>query len=158
MSDTSPPPASHAEHSDHPAPSPVAELNARTARRQKLLMGAIGALVLVGGSWFILGGDDKAASSDPDAAQTIDTAGIVNRDLANREFVATYSNRIDAVTQVCCLRSSPTSPSASLRPIMPGRSHSLARSNLCSSGFSLPGIAASAAAGSRTGDAGRPAP
>ncbi|WP_230959510.1 hypothetical protein [Erythrobacter donghaensis] len=62
-------------------------------------MGAIGALVLVGGSWFILGGDDKPAGSDPDAAQTIDTAGVVNRDLANREFVATYSNRIDAVTR-----------------------------------------------------------
>lgn len=102
MSDTSPAPASHpelAEKAEHPAPSPVTELNARTARRQKLLMGAIGALVLAGGSWFILGGDNKPAGSDPDAAQTIDTAGIVNRDLANREFVATYSNRIDAVTR-----------------------------------------------------------
>jgi conjugal transfer pilus assembly protein TraB len=102
MSDTAPAPASHpeqTEQAEHPAPSPVTELNARTARRQKLLMGAIGALVLIGGSWFILGGDEKTGSEDPDAAQTIDTAGIVNRDLANREFVATYSNRIDAVTR-----------------------------------------------------------
>jgi conjugal transfer pilus assembly protein TraB len=99
MTEPSPAPASHPEQTEHPVPSPVAALNARTARRQKLLMGAIGALVLVGGSWFILGGEDKTSGTDPDAAQTIETAGIVNRDLANREFVATYSNRIDAVTR-----------------------------------------------------------
>ena len=38
--------------------SPVADLNAKTARRQKLLLGTIGAVILAGGSWFILGGDD----------------------------------------------------------------------------------------------------
>lgn len=92
---------------DHPAPlqaepaspSEVTGLNARTARRQKLLLGTIGAIALVGGSWFILGGDDKPKSSDPNAAQTIDTAGLVNRDLSQREFVATYGNRLDAVTR-----------------------------------------------------------
>lgn len=92
---------------DHPAPqqaepaspSEVTGLNARTARRQKLLLGTIGAIALVGGSWFILGGDDKAKSSDPNAAQTIDTADLVNRDLSQREFVATYGNRLDAVTR-----------------------------------------------------------
>jgi conjugal transfer pilus assembly protein TraB len=92
---------------DHPAPlqaepaspSEVTGLNARTARRQKLLLGTIGAIALIGGSWFILGGDDKAKSSDPNAAQTIDTAGLVNRDLSQREFVATYGNRLDAVTR-----------------------------------------------------------
>ncbi|KEO86855.1 conjugal transfer protein TraB [Erythrobacter sp. JL475] len=99
MSDTTPSTAAVPAQGEPASTSPVAELNARTARRQKLLMGAIGALVLVGGSWFILGGDEKAGSDDPDAAQTIDTAGIINRDLANREFVATYSNRIDAVTR-----------------------------------------------------------
>lgn len=81
------------------SPSEVTGLNARTARRQKLLLGTIGAIALVGGSWFILGGDDKAKSSDPNAAQTIDTAGLVNRDLSQREFVATYGNRLDAVTR-----------------------------------------------------------
>jgi conjugal transfer pilus assembly protein TraB len=40
--------------------APVADLNAATARRQKLLLTAIGAVVLAGGSWFILGGDDGA--------------------------------------------------------------------------------------------------
>lgn len=81
------------------SPSEVTGLNARTARRQKLLLGTIGAIALVGGSWVILGGGDKAKSSDPNAAQTIDTAGLVNRDLSQREFVATYGNRLDAVTR-----------------------------------------------------------
>lgn len=81
------------------SPSEVTGLNARTARRQKLLLGSIGAIALVGGSWFILGGNDKAKSSDPGAAQTIDTAGLVNRDLSQREFVASYGNRLDAVTR-----------------------------------------------------------
>jgi conjugal transfer pilus assembly protein TraB len=81
------------------APSELSGLNARTARRQKLLLGSLGALALLGGSWFILGGDDKAKTGDPNAAQTIDTAGLVNRDLSQREFVATYGNRLDAVTR-----------------------------------------------------------
>lgn len=79
--------------------SPVADLNAKTARRQKLLLGTIGAVILAGGSWFILGGDDGAKGGDPDAPQTIDTAGLVNRDLSQREFVATYGNRLDAVSR-----------------------------------------------------------
>lgn len=81
------------------SPSELSGLNARTARRQKLLLGSLGALALLGGSWFILGGDDKAKTDDPNAAQTIDTAGLVNRDLSQREFVATYGNRLDAVTR-----------------------------------------------------------
>jgi len=80
-------------------PSELSGLNARTARRQKLLLGSLGALALLGGSWFILGGGDKAKTGDPNAAQTIDTAGLVNRDLSQREFVATYGNRLDAVTR-----------------------------------------------------------
>lgn len=81
------------------ASSELSGLNARTARRQKLLLGSLGALALIGGSWFILGGDDKAKTGDTDAAQTIDTAGLVNRNLSEREFVATYGNRLDAVTR-----------------------------------------------------------
>jgi conjugal transfer pilus assembly protein TraB len=84
---------------DSAASSELSGLNARTARRQKLLLGSLGALALLGGSWFILGGDDKAKTGDPNAAQTIDTAGLVNRDLSQREFVATYGNRLDAVTR-----------------------------------------------------------
>ena len=81
------------------SPSEVAGLNARTARRQRLLLGGVGALALAGGSWFILGGDDSKTAEDAQAAQTIDTAGLVNRDLSQREFVASYGNRLDAVTR-----------------------------------------------------------
>lgn len=81
------------------SPSEVTGLNARTARRQRLLLGGVGALALVGGSWFILGGDDSKRAEDAQAAQTIDTAGLVNRDLSQREFVASYGNRLDAVTR-----------------------------------------------------------
>jgi conjugal transfer pilus assembly protein TraB len=70
------------------SPSEVTGLNARTARRQRLLLGGVGALALIGGSWFILGGDDSKTAEDAQAAQTIDTAGLVNRDLSQREFVA----------------------------------------------------------------------
>ena len=97
MSDTAAP--STPVQADPASPSPVTSLNAKTARRQKLLLGSLGALALVGGSWFILGGDDGAKSDDPTAAQTIDTAGLINRDLSQREFVATYGNRLDAVTR-----------------------------------------------------------
>jgi conjugal transfer pilus assembly protein TraB len=83
---------------EHAAPSEVAGLNAKTARRQKLLLAGLGALVLAGGSWFVLGGDGDEAA-DAEGAQTIDTAGLVNRDLSEREFVATYGNRLDAVTR-----------------------------------------------------------
>jgi len=88
----------HPVQAEHAAPSEISDLNAKTARRQKLLLAGVGALVLAGGSWFVLGGDgDEAAGAE--GAQTIDTAGLVNRDLSEREFVATYGNRLDAVTR-----------------------------------------------------------
>lgn len=96
MTDTSNPTPLQAEPA---SPSEVAGLNVRTARRQRLLLGGIGALVLAGGSWFILGGGDSKTTEDGQAAQTIDTAGLVNRDLSQREFVASYGNRLDAVTR-----------------------------------------------------------
>jgi conjugal transfer pilus assembly protein TraB len=76
----------------------LASLNARTAKRQKLLLGGIAAVVLAGASWFILGGDD-AEESESGGATTIETAGLVNRDLSQREFVAVYGNRLDAVVR-----------------------------------------------------------
>lgn len=63
MTDT--PSISTPVQADPASPSPVTSLNAKTARRQKLLLGSLGALALVGGSWFILGGDDGAKSDDP---------------------------------------------------------------------------------------------
>ena len=69
-------------------------LNAQIARRQKLLLGGIGAVALIGGAMFIFGGDE--AASGENSAATIDIGGLVNRNLASREFVATFGNRLDA--------------------------------------------------------------
>lgn len=99
MTDATHTPSTAPLQAESAASSELSGLNARTARRQKLLLGSLGALALIGGSWFILGGDDKDKAGDPNAAQTIDTAGLVNRDLSQREFVATYGNRLDAVTR-----------------------------------------------------------
>ena len=99
MTDAANTPGTAPLQAESAASSELSGLNARTARRQKLLLGSLGALALIGGSWFILGDDDKAKTGDLNAAQTIDTAGLVNRDLSQREFVATYGNRLDAVTR-----------------------------------------------------------
>ena len=70
-------------------------LNSQIQQRQKLLLGGIGAIALIGGSWFIFGGEDEAGQ-DAEGATSIDTGGLVNRNLSQREFVATYGNRLDA--------------------------------------------------------------
>lgn len=74
MTDATHTPSTAPLQAESAASSELSGLNARTARRQKLLLGSLGALALIGGSWFILGGDDKAKTGDPNAAQTIDTA------------------------------------------------------------------------------------
>ena len=66
----------------------LVRLNARTAKRQQLLLAGVGAVLLVGGSWFIFGSDDPKQDGKAGGAETIDTAGLVNRDLSQREFVA----------------------------------------------------------------------
>ncbi|UAB78943.1 TraB/VirB10 family protein [Erythrobacter sp. SCSIO 43205] len=70
-------------------------LNSAIAKRQKLLLAGIGAAALIGGSMFIFSGDD-AGDGAKGGATTIDTGGLVNRNLSQREFVATYGNRLDA--------------------------------------------------------------
>jgi len=77
----------------------LAQLNAKTAKRQQVLLAGIGAVLLAGGSWFIFGSDSAKKDGKAGDAQTIDTAGLVNRDLSQREFVAAYGNRLDAVTR-----------------------------------------------------------
>lgn len=94
MSEASP----KAQNSDAPKLS-LASLNARTAKRQQLLLGSVGALLLAGGSWFIFGSDDETKSDKTAAAQPIDTTGLVNRNLSQKEFVASYSNRLDAIAR-----------------------------------------------------------
>ena len=69
-------------------------LNANIAHRQKLLLAGIGGVALLAGAWFILD-DDDSASTDSENVASIDTGGLVNRNLSQREFVATYGNRLD---------------------------------------------------------------
>jgi conjugal transfer pilus assembly protein TraB len=71
-------------------------LNSQIAQRQKLLLAGIGAIALIGGGMFIFSGDSDEASADAGGAATIDTGGLVNRNLSQREFVASYGNRLDA--------------------------------------------------------------
>ena len=77
----------------------LAQLNAKTAKRQQMLLAGIGAVVLVGASWFVLGGDDSDSANRSGDAKTIDTAGLVNRNLADREFVSMFGNRVDALAR-----------------------------------------------------------
>ena len=71
-------------------------LNSQIAQRQKMLLAGIGAIALIGGGMFIFGGDGDEGGSDTNGAATIDTGGLVNRNLSQREFVASYGNRLDA--------------------------------------------------------------
>ena len=84
---------------DEQAGSNLVRLNARTAKRQQLLLAGVGAVLLIGGSWFIFGADDAKKDGKAGDTETIDTAGLVNRDLSQREFVAVYGNRLDAVSR-----------------------------------------------------------
>ena len=78
------------------AARPARDINARTAQRQKVLFASLGVIALLGASWIVLGGGDDAASEEG-GAQTIETAGLVNRDLSNREFQTVYGNRVSNV-------------------------------------------------------------
>jgi conjugal transfer pilus assembly protein TraB len=88
---------------DTPAAAPKDEtrgearrnLNRTVAQKQKLLLAGIGGVALIAGSMFIFGGEDEA-SADGAGATTIETGALVNRNLSQREFVATYGNRLDA--------------------------------------------------------------
>jgi conjugal transfer pilus assembly protein TraB len=76
--------------------SALGALNAKTARRQRtVLLGGGGTLALAS-LWLVFGGSAPDQTSDPDAPQQIETDGLVNRDLSQREFVAIYGNRLDA--------------------------------------------------------------
>ncbi|MFC0589423.1 TrbI/VirB10 family protein [Novosphingobium aquiterrae] len=90
--------APEAEREVH-EPSGVAQLNLRTAKRQRMLLGGIATVLLAGASWAIFGGGDTKKVHKEGEAETIETAGLVNRDLSQREFVSVYGNRLDAVTR-----------------------------------------------------------
>ena len=76
-----------------------AGLNKHIARRQKLLLAGIGSLALIAGSWFLFSGDGDDKATDESGIVTIDTGGLVNRNLSQREFVAAYENRLNKLAQ-----------------------------------------------------------
>lgn len=70
-------------------------LNSQIAQRQKLLLAGIGVIALIGGGMFIFSEDNDNMQANANGAATIDTGGLVNRNLSQREFVASYGNRLD---------------------------------------------------------------
>ena len=81
--------------SDAPADA-LGALNARTQRRQKMLLLGGGGMAAMLALWFVVGGSPASDELAADAPRRIETDGIVNRDLSQKEFVAIYGNRLDA--------------------------------------------------------------
>ncbi len=92
--------ANSGDTGDHSTPAGgLTSLNAVVARRQKMLLASAGAVMLVGGAWWLFGSDGADKAKDAQGGSTIETAGLVNRDLSQREFVAVYGNRLDAMAR-----------------------------------------------------------
>lgn len=70
-------------------------LNAKTRARQRMLLLGGGGSAAMLALWFVFGGTGHHTTA-ADAPQRIETDGIVNRDLSQKEFVAIYGNRLDA--------------------------------------------------------------
>ena len=102
---------SQVQDTELPVGGPLGALNAKTARRQKMILLGGGGVVALFGAWFVLGGSTDAGLQDPNAPQRIETDGIVNRDLSQKEFVAIYGNRLDAqARQLKALEDGRTNP------------------------------------------------
>ena len=72
--------------------------NAAVRRRQHIARDAIGALLLAGGGWWIIGSGTPATSpeakaSDP-ATVRISTDDMVNRSMADKEWMALSENQL----------------------------------------------------------------
>jgi len=61
-------------------------LNRQIAQRQKALLIGVGAIALVGGATLLFSGDNDEGSGASGEAVTIDTGGLVNRNLSEREL------------------------------------------------------------------------
>ncbi|WP_156680501.1 TrbI/VirB10 family protein [Sphingomonas profundi] len=75
--------------------SAIGALNSKTRARQRMLLLGGGGTVAMALLWLVAGGG-TTSKHDAQAPQKIETDGIVNRDLSQREFVAIYGNRLDA--------------------------------------------------------------
>lgn len=70
-------------------------LNAKARKRQQMLLLGGGSVAAALALWAVFGtGSEDAPVAT--TATTIETDGLVNRDLSQREFVAIYGNRLDA--------------------------------------------------------------
>jgi conjugal transfer pilus assembly protein TraB len=76
--------------------SALGALNAKTAKRQRMVLLGGGGTLAIAALWLVFGGSSTSKQADSDAPQRIETDGLVNRDLSQREFVAIYGNRLDA--------------------------------------------------------------
>ncbi|WP_422342858.1 TrbI/VirB10 family protein [Parasphingorhabdus sp.] len=72
-----------------------AGLNQHIAKRQIMLLAGIGSLALIGGAWFLFSGENDDEVDDGSGIVAIDTGGIINRNISEREFVASYGNRLN---------------------------------------------------------------
>ena len=76
-------------------PSALGALNAKTRARQRMLLLGGGGTAAVLALWAVFG-TGTSTTPKSDAPTKIETDGLVNRDLSQREFVAIYGNRLDA--------------------------------------------------------------
>ncbi len=91
MSEQATPPSGPAQESV----TALGALNAKTRARQRMLLLGGGGSAAMLALWFVFGGTGDHTPA-ADAPQKIETDGIVNRDLSQKEFVAIYGNRLDA--------------------------------------------------------------
>lgn len=76
-----------------------AGLNKHIAKRQNMLLVGIGSVALIAGAWFLFSGENDDELDDGSGVATIDTGSIVNRNMSEREFVASYGNRLDKLAR-----------------------------------------------------------
>ena len=72
----------------------LANLNHKTAQRQKALLLGIAVIAFGGFSWFVLGSDERKPRPSDEQAQTIDTGSVVNRNQADAAFRHRTSNQM----------------------------------------------------------------
>ena len=63
-------------------------LNARTKKRQGLLLVSVAGLVLIGGSFYIFSGDNTSKTADPTKPMKISTEDMVGRNMADKGWRA----------------------------------------------------------------------
>ena len=92
---TATPPETAAPAAADPTTSALGALNAKTRARQRMLLLGGGGTAAMLALWAVFG-TGTSTTPKADAPTKIETDGLVNRDLSQREFVAIYGNRLDA--------------------------------------------------------------